>query len=122
MLLLRRALVQVQQKNIVLRCIGLMRCRVLGATVAAWRQRAVTQRSLSERLQQAATKRHGMLKPAVLRQWAAIAVVEAAQRHKLLLVVNTMRASALARCTNMGRFEALWVQGSNPGNMLSLPA
>jgi hypothetical protein len=94
-----RALVQAQQKDIVRRCIGLMRCRVLGATLAAWRQWAAMRRSLRERLQQAVTKRHAELKVAVLRRWAAVAVVEAAQHRKLLLVVNTMRASALARWT-----------------------
>ena len=99
MFLVCRALVQVQQKSIIRRCIGLMRCRVLGATLAAWRQWAAKQRSMTERLQQAEARRHAMLKAAVLRQWAAAAVLEAAQNRKLLLVVNTMRASALARWT-----------------------
>jgi hypothetical protein len=55
--LLRRALVQAQQKKIVRRCIGLLRNWVLGAAIAAWGQRAATQRSLRERLQAAETKR-----------------------------------------------------------------
>lgn len=95
----RRVLMQVQQKSTIRRCIGLMRCRVLGATLTAWRQWAATQRSMTVRLQQAEVERHAMLKAAVLRRWAAAAVVEAAQLRKLLLVVGTMRASALARCT-----------------------
>jgi hypothetical protein len=103
-LLLRRVVVQVQQESIVRRCIGLMRCRVLGATLAAWRQWAAKQRSMTERVLQAEVKRHAKVKAAVLRQWAAAAVVEAAQRRKLLLVVGTMRASALARwTTDQGR-------------------
>ena len=97
MLLLRRVLVQVQQRSIIRRCIGLMRCRVLGASLAGWRQWAVSQRSMTEGVQQAEVKRHAKLKVAVLRRWASVAVLEAAQRRKLLLVVGTMRASALAR-------------------------
>lgn len=87
-----------QHNSIIRHCIGLMRSRVLTATLAAWQRYTAMQRSLRERLQQAEAQRHAKLRGAMLRQWAVVAVAKAAQHRKLLLVVGTMQASSLARC------------------------
>jgi hypothetical protein len=97
--LLRRASIQAQQKGVIRRCLGLMRGRVIRTTLSNWQQWAARQRSLCERLHQVTAQRHEKLRAAVLQQWAAVAATEAAQHRKLLSVVGTMRASALARYT-----------------------